>query len=326
MKYSFEIQLGKHYSALKAIHDATQIARQSGYTPFCLKGIRSTNKFTRYFSTIVQSIRILLTIKPDDICFIQWPLYTASDKLLYPMIKHKCKHLRILVHDLDSYRQKSDGAIEKKYLELAEEIIVHTTAMQIYLHKKGIKKENTKILTTFDYLIYTKFLPRRHLSNEIVFAGNLSKSIFLMKFTHFSIDMTLLCYGKDKQPIKPPLIYKGYFEPDNPSIIQGSWGLVWEGESTETCIGMLGEYLRINAPHKASLYIVARLPIIIWKEAALAPYIKEKGLGFCISSLSEIPNYLAKITEEDYLLYLSNIDKERDNLINGRHLKNLLVD
>ena len=50
--------------------------------------------------------------------------------------------------------------------------------------------------------------------------------------------------------------------------MEGSFGLVWDGISVETCAGVYGEYLKVNNPHKTSLYLASGIPVIIWKEAA----------------------------------------------------------
>ena len=59
----------------------------------------------------------------------------------------------------------------------------------------------------------------------------------------------------------------------------GSFGLVWDGMSSETCKGSFGEYLRINNPHKTSLYLASGIPVIIWSKAALAEFIEKNKCG-----------------------------------------------
>ena len=50
------------------------------------------------------------------------------------------------------------------------------------------------------------------------------------------------------------------------------------------------------------------IPVIIWKEAALASFIVENNLGFAVDKLSEINEKLSQISDEQYkicLLYTS---------------------
>lgn len=48
-----------------------------------------------------------------------------------------------------------------------------------------------------------------------------------------------------------------------PGALVQSFGLVWDGNSMDTCTGNYGSYLRINDPHKVSLYLSSGLPIIV---------------------------------------------------------------
>ena len=91
------------------------------------------------------------------------------------------------------------------------------------------------------------------------------------------------------------------------------FGLVWDGESADTCSGVYGDYLRINNPHKTSFYLSCGIPVLIWKEAALADFIIENGCGIVLNSLSEIS---AKINNLDRTSYIKM--KENANQISGK--------
>ncbi len=62
----------------------------------------------------------------------------------------------------------------------------------------------------------------------------------------------------------------------------------------------MGEYLKYNNPHKTSLYIRCHLPVIIWNQAALAPFARQQGIGLCVDSLRDIAPTLAVLTPERY--------------------------
>lgn len=76
--------------------------------------------------------------------------------------------------------------------------------------------------------------------------------------------------------------------------------MVWDGTSVSTCTGDFGEYLQYNNPHKTSLYIRCQLPVIIWKQAALADFVRENGIGICVDSLEELEKILNTLSEEEY--------------------------
>ena len=95
--------------------------------------------------------------------------------------------------------------------------------------------------------------------------------------------------------------YKGSFMPDElPFVLEGSFGLVWDGDTADTCSGVYGEYLRLNNPHKTSLYLASSIPVIIWDQAALADFVEENGCGIKVSSLQEIPGILSNMSEDKY--------------------------
>ena len=291
MKYSIEFsQAHAFHAGFKAVDDVTQLIHEMGYLPYVI-GRGQSNHIFRGLSTVVNILKFYTAIKKDDICFMQWPSGSRTILLLYYILLIKRVKMQLLIHDLSSIRYGIDDTMEMKFLRHASLIIAHTPSMRDLLLSKGIPSNKVELMTTFDYF--------------------------------FNIHLN--CYGKKVVDIKSPLIYKGVFEPDDVNGIEGSWGLVWDGDSIETCTGMYGNYMRINSPHKVSLYIAARLPIIIWEEAAIAPYIKEKGLGVLIGSLLQIPKVLQEFDNTRYEHILANIDKERNQLIKGEHLKRCLT-
>ena len=98
----------------------------------------------------------------------------------------------------------------------------------------------------------------------------------------------------------PQITYQG-FVPSEEFIkhIDADFGLVWDGDSLAGCSGEYGQYLKWNSPHKVSFYLRAGLPLIIWKEAAVAPIIEEAGAGITIGSLEELDDKLANLTSEE---------------------------
>ena len=103
--------------------------------------------------------------------------------------------------------------------------------------------------------------------------------------------------------------------------VHGNFGLVWDGDSLEECHGDFGSYLKYNTPHKASFYLRAGLPIIVWKESAIAPLVEEMGVGFAINSLKELPGRLAGISEEEYAGMLAQTKLITIAINNGENLK-----
>ena len=127
--------------------------------------------------------------------------------------------------------------------------------------------------------------------------------------------------GGYKDDGRDNVVYNGSFSPEElVSHLEGSFGLVWDGISAETCAGAFGEYLRINNPHKLSLYLAAGLPVIIWKEAALAPFVAENKVGFAVSSLYEIRDVVDRLPDNEYQTMKENAKQIGLHLRKGQYL------
>lgn len=101
----------------------------------------------------------------------------------------------------------------------------------------------------------------------------------------------------------------------------GDWGLVWDGDSTEGCSGIWGEYLKYNNPHKASFYIRAGLPVIVWKQAAMAPFVETEGVGITIDSLKELPLRLRQVTGQQYAQICGRVFRMAQRLQQGYYFR-----
>lgn len=159
---------------------------------------------------------------------------------------------------------------------------------------------------------------------NIVYAGALGykKNSFLYKIDWTVHTWRLSLYGKGwaESYIHPKgyLDYKGFVPSER--LIQtasGHFGLVWDGDSVSTCVGAFGEYLKYNNPHKTSLYIRCHLPIIIWEKAALATFVAENRIGFCINSLDELDSKLLALSPETYAEMKQNVIKISQRLSSG---------
>ena len=123
--------------------------------------------------------------------------------------------------------------------------------------------------------------------------------------------------AKDKN-----IVWHGFMNADDfIKQVRGNFGLVWDGDSLEECHGDFGSYLKYNTPHKASFYLRARLPIIVWKESAIAPLVEEKGVGFAINSLKELPGSPASSSEAESAGTLAKTKQMAIAINNGENLK-----
>ena len=87
---------------------------------------------------------------------------------------------------------------------------------------------------------------------------------------------------------------------------------------------MFGEYLKMNNPHKASLYLASGFPIIVWRQSALADFVRKNSCGILVDSLFEIADILDSISNDEYEELIRNSKKIGDNICNGHYLKTAL--
>ena len=305
-----------------ATGDASTILINEGYKPLYFPRLKSygiTGKIINYFQFISDCMRVYFTVKSEDIVFLQWPYTHRFIKLLHRVLKKKCNKLYILIHDINSLRG-GQTAIEQDFMRIAYRIIVHSNEMKNFVKQYGIPDNSFKILTCFDYLTNDEIKRPIRKTKEVVFVGQLDKSAFLDKVSQANIGIHINLYGRYEKDMGDDVTYKCKFRADNVSVLEGSWGLVWNGDTIDECTGAMGEYLRWNAPHKLSLFIVAHLPIIIWDKAAKAQYVRDKGIGICVASLKDIASRIDSISDAEYRQMVENIKIESEHLRKGKNL------
>lgn len=242
-----------------------------------------------------------LKVSRGTCVFIQYPMISIKAfnliSLLFPYYK-----VSAIIHDLPSYRLENEYKNRRHeivILNRMDHIIVHSEEMKRILQNDGVKCKITT-LGLFDYLLDEKQQIKKE-KNTIVFAGDLGKSLFLKDLHKVCMDkLSFNLYGKEAPAIKPceKIIYKGAFCPDVISDISGEWGLLWDGNSIDTCNGNFGDYLKIIAPHKFSLYIACGLKIVVWEKSAMAQFVREKYIGIEISSLNQICEKINSLSKE----------------------------
>lgn len=310
----------------KARNDVSDIMEKAGWTPLCLNFVfnekLAEKKGGRLFrlkenlKLRLEWARKLKEVGSDDVLLIQFPVLRRP-ALLFLSLKQFVKRggkVILLIHDLEILRFASRqdvsslkrfriGFEEKPVLKLADKIIVHNAEMRKKLVQMGFAESRMIDLQLFDYLIpgFDEAVVPHRFEPSVAIAGNLRphKTKYLRALPD-NVIFELYGIGYEDQG-KQNVHYHGAFPPDLlPMEMQAGFGLVWDGESADSCTGTYGEYMRINNPHKTSLYLASGIPVIIWKEAALAGFIEKNGLGIGVESLPKIADYLAAMTEEEY--------------------------
>lgn len=279
-------------------------------------------------------------LKAGDVLVVQYPphFWLRLRSILVGLRKRGVR-LVAVVHDMDSIRWNNRNKVFKNYFSIEDrfalpffnKIIIHNSYMKDLMKAIGYKPNKLVSLGVFDYLWEKddNAIPaeeRIHKDAPVVIAGNLSpgKATYLYNFDH-NVGTYFNLYGIyiEEDKIKNlDYTYKGVGDADKlPEILEGSYGLVWDGTDIDMCRGEYGEYLKVNNPHKFSLYLASCLPIIIWKQAALADVVEKYNLGFTINSLDDIAVKRKNITEAQYNQMVENIKRFSKKVSSGYFMK-----
>lgn len=329
-------------AASKARRDAEAIALRLGYEPFPFRGARTANRsllgaIWLALAGLSNWRRLIREAEKGSLVLMQYPHYPMKSAYLARRMLPKAqrrKDLRFvaLVHDLDSLRGLHGSAAvysDHKLLPLFDAVICHNDTMADYLTKQGVPREKLISLGLFDYLTDAVALPHRK-GDSVAIAGNLSpeKCGYARELIEKTgSDTRLHLYGKGLEDVSLPenVSLHGAFPPEAlPAEIKGGFGLVWDGPSTDTCAGPAGEYLRVNDPHKFSLYMAAGMPVIIWKEAALASFAKSQGVGIVLDDLNDLAGALDAVSEEAYAQMCRSAEQARKKVRSGAYLESAL--
>lgn len=296
----------------KAKEDIDEICRREGFCNLTSRNF-GHGGVGRFMTKLVSVCRIPMQLKKGDLLFLQYPMKKFY-KMACLLAKMKGARVVTVIHDLGAFRRhKLTPQQENRRLAKTDFLIVHNPTMRDYLIKHGFKG-GIHCLQIFDYLSDVAVRPEvseslstlRKAPWRVVYAGHLGRwrNEFLYKMAPVINGWQMDLYGKGFEAEAnncQQLTYHGFMPSDEfIAKVEADFGLVWDGSSVDECTGDWGEYLRINDPHKTSFYLRAGIPVIVWKQAAMAPFIEEQGVGIAVDSLSEIDSRLAALSAEDY--------------------------
>ena len=322
--------LSRNYKGLgsagnKAKTDIESIMKKMGFRNVGLPQTTFNNKILHFLLTLLGVLKAPFCLHKDDILVLQYPLKKYFS-FVCNMAHMRGAYVVVIIHDLGSFRRKALTEFqETRRLNHADYIIAHNDMMKMWLGAHGCAVP-VGTLGIFDYLSATKGAERTAPKQpcSIVYAGALSlrKNKFLYEWGKYISGFKVNLYGNgfdtDAAQNGSAFNKMGFIKSDDLiATAQGSYGLVWDGASADSCTGNWGEYLRFNNPHKTSLYIRCHLPVIIWSKAALAPFVKENGIGLCVDSLARLGETLSEVTPEDYDRMQKNIRRVSQRLSEG---------
>ena len=334
-RFIIEFQNGEKLAdaGTKASADISTILSENGYRKLFFKTCGGSI-FKQISQILSSSIKLVVSAKRGSLVIYQYPIYSRKGILAFRFVRKflKLKKVKVVafIHDIISARSDvRQREVEIEELNKNDLIVVHSSQMESWLREAGCVKPCVR-LGLFDYLVSKSNEIERSLSYTVTYAGILSSSksgfVYHLKDLTCKGHLRFLLYGRKDQndSFGDGIEYCGLFSPDDVSSLQGSWGLVWDGSSIDDLDGQTGIYQRINSPHKASLYVVAGLPLIVNSKAAIADVVVEHNLGITIDSLAELEERISAISSEDYAEMLSCVNAYAERLMTGQNLLTVL--
>ena len=318
LKEEFLKDSGARNAGNKARNDVEEIVKREGYQPLLLTvdDWYQMGTFKAQQHKAKALAQAFSQLKSGDQLLIQFPMLHHSffTTRLVRKIQRRGVQVYFIIHDLEALRYANLDTVPLKHkirvhlqesslLKVADGVIAHNPIMKSVLVDKGIVADKIVSLSIFDYLI-PNFQEKIGLSKNqpIIVAGNLAqeKAGYLYALPEEPA-YNLYGVGFDESRALANETYFGSFLPDElPAALEGGFGLVWDGDSAETCSGVFGEYLRYNNSHKASLYLAAGFPLVVWKQSALSHFVLENGCGIAVESLHDLSQAIEQLDDKDY--------------------------
>ncbi|MBL7737068.1 MAG: hypothetical protein JNL51_16550 [Chitinophagaceae bacterium] len=317
-------------AASKAKVDVLEILEKEGYHTVYFPPITGVSAARKFWKTLSR-----LVIPGETHLILEYPCMPLKRiSLVYLFCRMKRVKLYGVIHDIGALRFGWPDQKDMLFLKMFDGLVSHNASMTAWLRQKGYKKKIAD-LDVFDYCLADA--KNFHADSagqpiKIFYAGNLAhkKAGYLYEKGMEQLDNVELCvYGQyfeqERLNGAARINYKGVFNPNTPDLAENyHFGLIWEGSSLDTCDGLFGNYIRYNNPHKFSLYLSLGLPVIVWKEAAIAPFILKNNIGFAIGSFHELEGIGKWITDDQYRTYTKNVESFADKVRNGFFLKTAL--
>ncbi len=311
------------YNAGIVLFDNEKILQANGFLALQFSHTKNGSGLIK-LSRLANAVQMAFSIKKNSLVVFHFPLMAKAHLWLLQLLKWRGVKTVALIIDIDGIRDKDENVLQNELHMLKQFscLIAHNPAMKNKL-LHCLPSAKIYNINLFDYP-GQHTISARQLSNNICFAGNISKATFVYSL-HQVKGLQFNLYGSGyNEPLndQSAVSYKGIIAPDQlPSKLAGSFGLVWDGGSIVYC----DDYLRYNNPHKLSLYIAAGLPVIVWKDSAVAGFIEANNLGFTIGSLDEIANKIAGIGQAQYETMLQQVRLIGKEISEGKFLQKVMT-
>lgn len=311
--------------------DAERVLLAKGFAPISFPYHRGFSLWAK-IGRVLFLLRTFLAMRDATVVFL-FPLYANLPRLLVKWLRRKrTVELICMIADINGLKDGNDQLLRKEinFLKRFRYFVVHNDNMKEWVRSTISPNAVISEIEFFDF-ITQPVNDGRSLSNDIVFAGNLAKSTFLEKLNRIveigpSIHFNLYGPGKTEPMLSQKNVHwAGMEKPYQlPQKLEGSFGLLWDGDDADQPGGSLGNYMHYISHHKLSLYILSKLPIIAPAMAGSAALIEKYKIGILVNSLKEVEAKISNLPIEEYRQMQNNMIPLAEKISQGECLSHAL--
>lgn len=325
-KYFIKFGLSnKPNAGSKAMRDIMDLLCNQGYK--CVVSLpTNANKLFKLLDIPILIFTILFKIRKNGVLIYFVPSNLQRIKLL-AFFKRIIKYRLIcFINDVESLRVPKNNECTQREIngiKVADIILVPNNNSKDILSTEFHFKNHMIPVHVWDYLYDkcpTPKIATHYQDLPIALAGNFHFFPYLKELNKITCNFKI--WGEKTVYIQQEnLIFMGTQTPEGliNDIIDCSWGLVWYGESIESCTGELSNYIKFCNSHKCGLYLAAGIPLIVWKESGMAHFVNENKVGICVESLYEAESIIKGMNDEDYNKYRDNARRIGENIRHGHY-------
>lgn len=263
------------------------------------------------FNQIFTDILNLSHIKTKSlVVYIDQVRPRLSKYLSFVIFKLKKCDVVDFLEDVEFLRNNySDSKIKHciKTMNGCKCVISQNNKMSKELRRRGLRSQTFE-LNILDFLSNVVDVGKeRNVDSKwsVCYGGNLSsfQSGFIFKLPYFS-SVIFYVYGPNlpSKDLPQGCEFKGTFDAENcVGHIKGDWGLVWNGNDIFVDENdKKSTYYNYVCPHKLSMYLLCGMPVIVYKESAMANFVIQNKCGIVVNNLKDLDKVLSEINEKMY--------------------------
>lgn len=300
--------------------DVARVAKHLGYRlvtfdmPYIDEGHWIEEQLLKHFSHI----------QAGDLVVWQYPKYSPTLELKMLNWFHERDIIVVsFVHDVTLVREKIgvrnhyNPQDDMKVLSLFDANIMPTNFVKPLMRIANVTLKNIVSLAPYDFITNRPVVPAKY-SHDIFYAGSLSK------FSNLdNINFPLTVFGeKNFSNIKiiNRNIRDGGFVPAEKlsQQLDNGYGLIWDEDVDND---YRQEYTKWNWPYKFSLYMASGLPVIAWRDSAIAEVVTLGNLGIVVDSLADISEAVSAVDESEFVEMAENATIFGNKLVKGESTK-----